>query len=316
MRSGGSVMAALQLKQKVLIIDDQKSNLKILSDILRDEVELFLAQDGEQGIRKAIEFTPDLILLDVMMPGINGFEVIRRLKQDPVTYLIPVIFITSLNDVAHEEQGLLLGACDYINKPFHAAVALARVKLHLQLSRQRVMLEQLANIDPLTAVANRRKYQEVLTQQWRDACRRRSCLSLVMIDVDNFKLYNDHYGHAAGDRVLQQVALTLSAELRRPFDFIARYGGEEFVILLPDTPPDDSYRIIEGCREAVLQLDIPHQAATGQLTISAGGYSCWPEQADDSVAAFALKQADDLLYQAKRQGKNRVLWTTAVKNQG
>ena len=309
-------MAALQLKQKVLIIDDQKSNLKILSDILRDEVELFLAQDGEQGIRKAIEFSPDLILLDVVMPGINGFEVIRRLKQDPVTYLIPVIFITSLNDVTHEEQGLLLGACDYINKPFHAAVVLARVKLHLQLSRQRVMLEQLANIDPLTGVANRRKYQEVLTQQWRDACRRRSCLSLVMIDVDNFKLYNDHYGHAAGDRVLQQVALTLSAELRRPFDFIARYGGEEFVILLPDTPHDDSYRIIEGCREAVLQLDMPHQAAAGRLTISAGGYSCWPEQADEMVAAFALKQADDLLYQAKRQGKNRVLWTTAVKNQG
>jgi len=309
-------MAAVQLKQRVLIIDDQKSNLKILSDILRDEVELVLAQDGEQGIRKAAEYAPDLILLDVVMPGIDGFEVIRQLKLDPATYLIPVIFITSLNDVAHEEQGLLLGACDYINKPFHAAVVLARVKLHLQLSRQRMMLEQLANIDPLTAVANRRKYQDVLGKQWRDACRKRSCLSLVMVDVDNFKLYNDHYGHAAGDRVLQQIAFTLAAELRRPYDFIARYGGEEFVIILPDTPAEDSYRIIEGCREAILRLRIPHQAAGGIVTISAGGFSCWPEQADDAISALALKQADDLLYQAKRQGKNRVLWTAESKFQG
>ncbi len=309
-------MAPSQLKQRVLIIDDQKSNLKILSDILRDEVELLLAQDGEQGVRKATEFTPDLILLDVVMPGIDGFEVIRQLKLNPLTYLIPVIFITALNDVSHEEQGFLLGACDYINKPFHPASVMARVKLHLQLARQRRMLEQLANIDPLTAVANRRKYQEVLTQQWRDACRKHTCLSLVMVDVDNFKLYNDHYGHPAGDRVLQQIAMSLASELRRPFDFIARYGGEEFVIILPDTPADASFRIIECCREAVLQLQIPHQATGGFVTISAGGYSCCPEQPDEAVAAFALKQADDLLYQAKRQGKNRVLWTTSVETQG
>ena len=140
---------------------------------------------------------------------------------------------------------------------------------------------------------------------------------LVMVDVDNFKMYNDHYGHAAGDRVLQQVALTLTAELRRPYDFIARYGGEEFVIILPDTPAEDSYRIIEGCREAILQLQIPHQATGGTVTISAGGFSCWPEQPDEVVSALALKQADDLLYQAKRQGKNRVLWTTAaIETQG
>ncbi|MBU1436896.1 MAG: diguanylate cyclase [Gammaproteobacteria bacterium] len=309
-------MAASQVKQRVLIIDDQKSNLKILSDILRDEVELILAQDGEQGIRKAIQYTPDLILLDVVMPGIDGFEVIKQLKHDPATYLTPVIFITSLNDVNHEEKGFLLGACDYINKPFHAAVVMARVKLHLQLTRQRRMLEQLANIDPLTAVANRRKYQEVLAQQWRDAYRKRSSLSLVMVDVDNFKLYNDHYGHAAGDRVLQQVAMTLAAELRRPFDFIARYGGEEFVIILPDTPADDSFRIIDGCRQAIMQLQIPHQAAGGCVTISAGGYSCIPEQPDEAMSALALKQADDLLYQAKRQGKNRVLWTASVEIQG
>lgn len=298
-----------QQKQRVLIVDDNKSNLKILSDILRDEVELLLAQDGEQGVRKAAEYQPDLILLDVVMPGIDGFEVIRRLKQNAATYTIPVIFITSLNDSSHEEQGLLLGACDYINKPFHAAVVLARIKLHLQLARQRLMLEQLANIDPLTAVANRRKYEEVLSQEWRAACRSQNCLSLVMLDIDNFKLYNDHYGHAAGDKALQLVASTLAQELKRPFDFIARYGGEEFVIILPDTPATNSQSIIENCRQAVEQLQIPHLATGGVLTISAGGYSCRPAQHDASE--WALKQADDLLYQAKRHGKNCVLWITA-----
>lgn len=294
-------------KQRVLIVDDKKSNLKILSDILRDEVDVILAQDGEQGIRKAAEYQPDLILLDVVMPGIDGFEVISRLKHDANTCAIPVIFITSLNDVSHEEQGLLLGACDYINKPFHAAIVLARIKLHLQLARQRLLLEQLANIDPLTTVANRRKYEEILSQEWRAASRKQNLVSLVMLDVDNFKLYNDFYGHAAGDRVLQAVAKTLSAELKRPFDFIARYGGEEFVIILPETPPQASWQMIENCRQAIDNLKIPHQPTQGVLTISAGGCTVRASAADS--AEQALKQADDMLYEAKRQGKNRVLWS-------
>ncbi|GAA0362808.1 hypothetical protein GCM10009092_29020 [Bowmanella denitrificans] len=295
-------------KQRVLIIDDEKTNLKILSDILRDEVEVILAKDGPQGIRKAGEYAPDLILLDVVMQDMNGFDVISHLKHDATTSAIPVIFITSLGDVSHEEKGLLLGACDYIQKPFHAAIVLARIKLHLQLGRQRLMLEKLANIDPLTSVANRRRYDEVLHKEWRVAVRNKAPLSLVMIDIDNFKQFNDRHGHAAGDRVLQEVAQTLNEQLKRPRDLLARYGGEEFVVLLPDIDRAGSMEVMENCRLAIqaLQLDHPFCENRQNVTISIGGITCSPtmkNRPEDS-----LKLADDMLYLAKHQGKNRVMW--------
>lgn len=307
-------MVTTAQKQRVLIVDDQKANLKILSDMLRPEVDIVLAQDGEQGFRKACELRPDLILLDVLMPGIDGFEVIRRLKHEAVTSTIPVIFITALNDVSHEEQGLLLGACDYINKPFHSVIVKARIQLHLQLARQRLLLEQLAHLDPLTAIANRRKFEQVLLQEWRGAMRSLRPISLVMLDIDNFKLYNDQFGHAAGDRALQQVASTLSQQLKRPFDFIARYGGEEFVLVLPDTPAPAGQQLVEQCLQAVLALQIPHLPAGEVLSLSAGGITFLPGQQD--LAEQALAAADQMLYQAKHQGKNRVLWTGRNQNGG
>jgi diguanylate cyclase (GGDEF)-like protein len=306
------VMVTTTQKQRVLIVDDQKANLKILSDMLRPEVDIVLAQDGEQGFRKACELRPDLILLDVLMPGIDGFEVIRRLKHEAVTSAIPVIFITALNDVSHEEQGLLLGACDYINKPFHSVIVKARIQLHLQLARQRLLLEQLAHLDPLTAIANRRKFEQVLLQEWRGAMRSQRPISLVMLDIDNFKLFNDQFGHAAGDRALQQVASTLNQQLKRPFDFIARYGGEEFVLVLPDTPALAGQQLVQQCLQAVLALQIPHLPANEVLSLSAGGITFLPGQQD--LAEQALAGADQMLYQAKHQGKNRVLWTGSNQN--
>ncbi len=302
--------------QRVLIIDDEKPNLMILSEILRDEVEIIMAKDGAQGIDKAIRFQPDLILLDVVMAGMDGFQVIEQLRRDARTSAIPVIFISALSDVGHEEQGLSLGACDYIHKPFHSAIILARVRLHLQLAKQRAMLEQLAHIDPLTAIANRRRYEEVLVTEWNAASRSHASLSLVMVDIDNFKQYNDHYGHAAGDKVLQTVARVLSAQLKRPRDFVARYGGEEFVVLLPDNSCDGSFDIMQACRAAVESLRIEHRAMkdVSHVTISVGGVSCLPSP-DRSPDTF-LKIADDMLYQAKRQGKNRVVWYDAVDTQG
>lgn len=295
-------------KQRVLIIDDEKTNLKILSDILRDEVEIVLAKNGPQGIRKAGEFAPDLILLDVVMQDMDGFEVINHLKHDAATCAIPVIFITSLGDVSHEEKGLLLGACDYIQKPFHAAVVLARIKLHLQLARQRIMLEKLANIDPLTSVANRRRYNEVMHREWRVAMRNKSELSLVMVDIDNFKQFNDRHGHAIGDKILQEVAMQLTAQLKRPRDLVARYGGEEFVILLPEINKKGSMDVMESCRRAIetLQLEKPYSDAKHKVTVSIGGVTCQPSM--NTRPEDALKLADDMLYLAKHQGKNRVLW--------
>lgn len=304
-------MGSTTQRQRVLIVDDQKDNLKILSDILRPDVDILLAHDGEQGFRKACELKPDLILLDVLMPGIDGFEVIRRLKHEARTSAIPVIFITALNDVTHEEQGLLLGACDYINKPFHTVIVKARIQLHLQLARQRLLLEQLAHLDPLTAVANRRKFEQVLLQEWRGAVRTQHPISLVMLDIDNFKLYNDRYGHAAGDRALQQVADVLKDQLKRPYDFIARYGGEEFVLILPDTPAAAGQQLIQDCLQAVQDLQIPHEPTGRVLSLSAGGFSCQPSQQD--LAEQALAKADQMLYQAKHQGKNQVLWATTAQ---
>lgn len=295
-------------RQQVLIIDDQKTNLKILSDILRHDVDVTLAQSGAQGLRKAIEFQPDLILLDVLMPDIDGFELIKSLKHHAQTSAIPVIFITALSDTNNEEQGLRLGACDYIYKPFHATIVQARVQLHLQLARQRKLLEQLAHIDPLTGIANRRKYDQVREQLWRTAVRQRSQLSMVMLDIDHFKEFNDHYGHAAGDKILHQVANCLKQSLKRPNDFIARYGGEEFVILLPDCEEAGSRQLIDNCLTAIRQLQLVHgySPVNDYITLSGGGISLVASK--DLDPADVLKRADDMLYLAKQQGKNRMLW--------
>lgn len=294
--------------QRVLVIDDEKINLKVISDILRDEVEIILAKSGPQGIRKAIEYMPDLILLDVLMPDMDGFETMSVLRHDVRTCAIPVIFVTALNDASHEEKGLLLGASDYIQKPLHTAIVQARIRLHLQLAKQRSMLERLANIDPLTSLANRRKYQEELTLQWEAAVEKKGSISLAVIDIDDFKKYNDCHGHAAGDKVLQQVADTLSEQFKQPQDLVARYGGEEFVVLLPDKTKDEALVVLQACREAIEKLNIPYddQHHNGTVTISTGGVTFFPER-DRDIESFFHK-ADEMLYLAKRNGKNRVLW--------
>ncbi|WP_088330011.1 diguanylate cyclase [Lacimicrobium sp. SS2-24] len=295
-------------RQQILIIDDETDNLMILSDILRNQADILLAKNAQQGIRKATELKPDLILLDVVMPGMDGFEVMTMLQRDPATSDIPVIFITALGDIQHEERGFQLGACDYIQKPFHTTIVLARIRLHLELVRQRRMLEQLANIDPLTGIANRRRYEDVLKKAWRVALRRQNPLSLVLVDIDNFKHYNDHFGHAAGDRVLQKVAGTLNERLQRPGDLVARFGGEEFIILLPDNPKQGAIDVMEHCRQAIekMPLDEFNHADIGNITVSIGGYTCHPEV--DINPQDAIKMADDMLYMAKHKGKNRILW--------
>jgi diguanylate cyclase (GGDEF)-like protein len=295
-------------RQQILIIDDETDNLRILSDILRGQADIILAKNGQQGLRKAAELKPDLILLDVVMQGMDGFEVMATLKHNAETSDIPVIFITSLGETHHEEKGFRLGACDYIQKPFYATIVLARTKLHLELRRQRTMLEQLANIDPLTGIANRRRYEEVLKREWRIAMRKQSPISLILVDIDNFKHYNDHFGHAAGDKVLQKVACAFSDRLQRPGDLVARFGGEEFIILLPDNDRQGCMEVMERCRRAIEQMPLEDLSNPDirHITVSIGGYTCRPDT--DSKPREAIKMADDMLYMAKHQGKNRILW--------
>ena len=301
----------MSTRQKVLCIDDEKVNLKIFSDILKDDVDVIMAKSGEQGIRKAIELKPDLILLDITMPGMDGFETIIQLKNNPQSSAIPVIFVTGELDINKEERGFELGACDCIQKPFHAVSLKARVVLHLELARQRHLLEHMVNFDPLTSIANRRRYDEVLNVEYLNARKEQSVLSVAMIDIDFFKPYNDHYGHDAGDKALRSVAQVLSEQLQRSGDFVARYGGEEFVVILAKTDQNGAQAVLEACCKAVEGLGIEHLKSENSsvLTVSIGGSCCIPQQFSDVTAA--LKIADQYLYKAKRNGKNQVVWQEA-----
>jgi diguanylate cyclase (GGDEF)-like protein len=201
-----------------------------------------------------------------------------------------------------------MGAADYIAKPFNATVVMARVALHLQLVRQRRMLERLANVDGLTELANRRRFDELYAVEWQRAQRTGSPLSLALLDIDAFKQYNDHYGHPAGDRALRAVARTAAACLQRPADLAARYGGEELVLLLPDTDAAQA-RHVAGCvKDAIAALILPHAGSqvAATLTVSIGGATLG--QRGPETAAGLFEAADALLYRAKQQGRDRIAW--------
>ncbi|MFP8967398.1 diguanylate cyclase domain-containing protein [Pokkaliibacter sp. CJK22405] len=293
--------------QTVLIVDDEKSNLKILGDLLRDDVRVILAKSGAQALQKAEEHMPDLILLDIVMPGMSGFEVMAELRKRRPTRSIPVIFVSALGDTESEARGFELGASDYIQKPFQSRLVLARVKLHLQLARQREMLESLANIDPLTSIANRRRFAEQLSQSWRQSREQDQPLSVVMLDVDHFKAFNDHFGHGEGDLVLSRVARALESVVEDYQGFVARYGGEEFVVLLPDKDEIQARQVMMHVRDAIAALHIRHPTGESEwLTVSMGGATS-RVQSDCTPAQF-MEAADKCLYESKQQGRNCLRW--------
>jgi diguanylate cyclase (GGDEF)-like protein len=294
--------------QKVLIADDDPINRQVLAELLKPEYTVLLAKNGEQALERAMRHAPDLVLLDVMMPDMDGYEVLRRLRANPQTEHLAVIFISGLDRPEDEANGLKMGAADYIAKPFNATVVMARVALHLQLVRQRRMLERLANIDGLTELANRRRFDELYAVEWQRARRSGSPLSLALLDIDCFKQYNDHYGHPAGDRALRAVARTTAACLQRPADLAARYGGEELVLLLPDTDAAQARHVAEGLWTAITGLQLAH-AASGVapvLTVSIGGATLG--QHGPESAAELFEAADSQLYRGKQEGRNRVVW--------
>ncbi|WP_027468419.1 diguanylate cyclase [Deefgea rivuli] len=294
-------------RQKILVVDDSASNRQLLGELLQADYTVLLAKNGEQALLRTRQQLPDLILLDVVMPEMDGYEVLSQLKADLHTASIGVIFITGLDTPADEERGLLLGASDYITKPFHPAVVKARVAVHMQVARQRRMLETLANIDALTELPNRRQLDAVLAAECSRAGRTGNPLSVALLDVDFFKPYNDFYGHAMGDRVLQSIARVLSGNLKRPCDVAARYGGEEFVLIMPDTPLDGALELAEALCRAIAELHIPHEKSTDYacVTVSIGIASS--RAAVQPTADSLLQVADSRLYQAKAAGRNRVL---------
>lgn len=292
-------------KQTVLAIDDVPANLKLLGEILQPEYRFLVATSGAQGLELAASKQPDLILLDVMMPEMDGYEVCTQLKANPLTQAIPVIFITALKEETDEARGLEIGAIDYVTKPFSPAIVRIRVRNHLELKRYHDLLESQAVTDGLTGIANRRQFDKWLDREWRLAIRRRSPISLILGDIDCFKLYNDHYGHPEGDECLRGVAKALSAGLRRPSELLARYGGEEFACILPDTDQAGALHFANTLLDQVRALRRPHATSTAAdiVTMSLGAASLSPSLGD--TPDVLLQLADDHLYAAKRAGRNR-----------
>lgn len=302
------ISAGLTPSPTVLVVDDEKPNRDLLVELLKHDCRVILAKNGAQAIDRAHEMQPDLILLDVLMPDMSGHQVIQALKHDDATRQIPVIFVSALDAPEDEERGLDLGAVDYITKPFHPSIVRKRVRNHLQSVHHRHLLENLAMIDSLTEIANRRRYNEALENEWRRCARSNSPLSLAIIDVDHFKAYNDRLGHAAGDVVLRSIATTLTGFMRRPGDLAARYGGEEFVLLLPQVDAEAAARIGNEIRTAVETMHLPHpdSPVSPYVTISLGGMTATPR--DGQVDPQFFLKADAALYEAKAAGRNRVIW--------
>jgi diguanylate cyclase (GGDEF)-like protein len=291
---------------RLLVVDDQAANIQALYQVFSADHQVLMATNGLQALKLATTQQPDLVLLDVVMPGLDGHEVCRRLQADEATRDIPVIFVTAQSDEASEARGLELGAVDFISKPVNPTVVRARVKTHLTLKAQSDLLRQWVYIDGLTGVRNRRYFDERLLAEWGRAARNGSELSVLLIDVDFFKRYNDHYGHQAGDECLRRVAQALRAALKRPGDVLARYGGEEFVCILPETPLDGAMALARQLGLAVEALAIEHaqSSVAPHLTISVG--ACSKIRGLPDHAQALLRAADAQLYLAKSRGRRQV----------
>lgn len=293
-------------RARLLIVDDQPVNVKALNEIFKDEYDVLVATNGQQAIKIAREQRPDLILLDIVMPDVDGYTVCRTLKSLPDMVGIPIIFVTSNDDESNEVQGFEIGGADYISKPVNPVIVKARVKTHITLKKQVDLLETLANQDGLTGVANRRKFNEMLSYHFRACMRESQPLSMVMIDVDFFKRYNDYYGHVAGDMCLQQIANAISVTIRRPWDLLCRYGGEEFACLLPFTSAEHAAIRARAMLDAIHHLNIPHHLteASDRVSVSIGVACLIPTR--ENTEKQLITEADRALYQSKSEGRARV----------
>lgn len=300
--------------EKILIVDDSLVQASQLSSILEKDYEITIAQTAEEGLGYASSGNYSLVLLDVIMPGMNGFTLLKKLQEEVITQHIPVILITSLADIEHEQLGLTMGAVDYIVKPFNPLIVKARVNTHIKLYRYRRQIESLSVTDPLTGVANRRRHDRYSQIKWQEATRLQVPFSICMFDIDNFKVYNDTFGHPAGDVVITSVAKTVASHLRRSTDFFARYGGEEFVAFLVGDTAEKSFAHLKRIRQEVENLHIPQNPETAPwVTVSIGGVTVIPQM--DSTYASYLKIADTMLYDAKKMGRNRVVWANDTMKQ-
>ncbi|MFT6328483.1 MAG: diguanylate cyclase (GGDEF)-like protein [Bermanella sp.] len=298
----------VERRATILIVDDERTNIQILDNALGNEYNILAAMSGEQAIAVAVESLPCLILLDIILPDISGYDVCKALKSNKLTKHIPVIFVTAQSLPEDELKGLELGAIDYFRKPFLVPLIKVRVRNQIELVQKTAALEQLAWIDGLTGISNRRSFDKRYFEACKYAIRNKRRICLIILDIDFFKQYNDHYGHAQGDVVLQQVARAIAQVASRPLDLVARYGGEEFVILLTDSSEKEGALLAEKVREKIEALAIPHIKSKIHrvLTISIGVTSSSNDGCSFDTKAL-LETADACLYEAKAMGRNTVV---------
>ena len=309
---------------KALVIEDTVTSATLVCHLLEKMgLRAIHARDGEAGIIQFKSERPDLILLDIIMPGLDGFEVARRIRQlEQDGEWTPIIFLSAKGSETDLERGIDVGGDDYLVKPVSEIVLKAKVRAMQRIAQMRYSLllltrklndanrelSRLSSVDGLTGIPNRRIFDDTLSREWRRAERRSAPLSLVLLDIDHFKDYNDHYGHQAGDECLKSVASSIAGVLKRPTDLAARYGGEEFAIILPETDSEGAASVAQAALDALGELRIAHaDSATAQVvTLSAGVATMVPERQDHNGWSALLAQADQNLYLAKRSGRNRI----------
>jgi len=274
---------------EILLVDDDPGAIQLMARMLAGAGHLRFATNGLAALQLARDKPPDLVLLDAEMPGMSGFEVCTALKADPLLKHSPVVFVTSHSQPEFELSGFECGAADFIAKPVSEPLMRARVQTQLRLKRLHDELTRVATVDALTGVSNRRRFDEALGREWLRGLRTGAPISLLMIDIDHFKRFNDRYGHPAGDQALRSVALALAAACRRPVDLAARFGGEEFALLLPDTARAGAARVAQRVFDGLAALAIAHadSPTAAELTVSIGiGFY------DDASASWLAPSAD------------------------
>lgn len=294
------------LRPVLLVVDDQPINIRALHEVFKADFDVLMATNGESAIQQAIQHRPDVILLDIVMPGMDGYQVCETLNHTEATQDIPVIFVTAETESDVEARGFQVGAVDFITKPFNPLVVSARVMTHLTLKLQMDMMRNMALVDGLTGLFNRRRFDEALNANWHLCLREQRSLALIMLDVDFFKRYNDNYGHLAGDACLRKVADAVKQSVRRSADICCRYGGEEFACLMPFTDAAGARSCAERIITNIAVLQLPHETSdvSSIVTVSIG-ISCMTPH-DDASAPQLLQNADAALYQSKQQGRNRI----------
>ncbi|WP_226685339.1 MULTISPECIES: GGDEF domain-containing response regulator [Shewanella] len=308
--------AFMESNHNILIVDDDRSVIFSLNSVLSELASIRFAVNAQQAFTLIHERKPDLILLDVELPDLSGLDVCKQIKADPLTGDIPILFITSNVEAGFEENVFSAGAADYISKPLNPVVVAARTKTHLAYLDTLRQMKELAHLDSLTTLSNRLAFDEKLKTEFSRAQREGQPLSLVMIDIDEFKKFNDHFGHLAGDDCIRDIAARLKKVIKRPADLAARYGGEEFALILPNTNEAGTVSVVEKLMELIDALHIKHapDATFPQITISAGYSTLHPEGNGFKLVneRSLIKSADDALYKAKLAGRNCITFNSLI----